>query len=160
MRRPVKREHLPGPDPRFGSILVTQLTNYLMEDGKKSVANRIVYGAMEKLAEQTKLPALEALEAAINNAGPNMELRSRRVGGANYQVPIEVRPSRRVALSLRWLIGAARGAKGASMENRLANELFQAFNKEGAAIKKKEEVHRMADANRAFAHLAWGNRNR
>jgi len=148
------------PDQRYGSVLVSQLTNYLMEDGKKAVANRIVYGAMEKLAEQTKQPALTALETAINNAGPSMELKSRRVGGANYQVPIEVRPSRRIALSLRWIIAAARGAKGTSMENRLANELVQAFNKEGAAIKKKEDVHRMADANRAFAHLAWGNRNR
>jgi small subunit ribosomal protein S7 len=115
---------------------------------------------MDKLGEQTKEKPLEALEAAINNAAPSMELKSRRVGGANYQVPIEVRPSRRIALSLRWIIAAARGAKGTSMEIRLANELVQAFNKEGAAIKKREDTHRMADANRAFAHLAWGNRNR
>ena len=139
---------------------MTQLTNYLMEDGKRSVASRIVYGAMDELAKKTKETALQALETAVNNAGPNMELRSRRVGGANYQVPVEVRPSRRVALSLRWIIGAARSAKGSSMENRLATELVQAFNKEGAAVKKKDDVHRMAEANRAFAHLAWGNRNR
>ena len=102
------------PDQRYGSVLVSQLTNYLMQGGKKAVANRIVYGAMEKLAEQTKQPALTALETAVNNAGPSMELKSRRVGGANYQVPIEVRPSRRIALSLRWIIAAARGAKGTS----------------------------------------------
>jgi small subunit ribosomal protein S7 len=131
-----------------------------MEDGKKAVASRIVYDAMQSLGDKSSKPALEALETAINNAGPTMELRSRRVGGANYQVPIEVRPSRRVSLSLRWIIDAARNAKGKPMNARLAEELFQAFNKEGAAVKKRDDTHRMADANRAFAHLAWGNRNR
>jgi len=137
---------------------VSQFINYLMQDGKKSVATRIVYNAMEKAGEQLKKTPLEALEGAVNAAGPNMELRSKRVGGANYQVPIEVRPTRRIALAFRWIINAARGAKGSAMEQRLSQELINANNGEGIAIKKKEDTHRMAEANRAFAHLAWGRK--
>ena len=139
-------------------MLVSQLINYLMQDGKKAVASRIVYNAMESAGATIKKTPMEVIEGALNNAGPTMELRSRRVGGANYQVPIEVRPSRRISLALRWLIEAARAGSGAPMEQRLANELVQAFNEEGAAIKKKTDVHRMAEANRAFAHLSWGRK--
>jgi small subunit ribosomal protein S7 len=158
MRRPVKRKHTPQPDQKYTSTLVSQFINYLMQDGKKSVATRIVYHAMDKAGAQLKKTPLEALEGAVNAAGPNMELRSKRVGGANYQVPIEVRPSRRIALAFRWIINAARAATGAAMEERLAQELINANNGEGAAIKKKEDTHRMAEANRAFAHLAWGRK--
>lgn len=158
MRRPVKRKHVPQPDQKYSSTLVSQLINYLMIGGKKSVATRLVYDAMDIAGKELKKTPIEALEGAINAAGPNMELRSKRVGGANYQVPIEVRPSRRIALSLRWIINAARSAKGKSMDQRLAEELISANNGEGAAIKKKEDTHRMAEANRAFAHLAWGRK--
>jgi small subunit ribosomal protein S7 len=129
-----------------------------MHDGKKAVASRIVYDALSTLETKSEKPALQALEQAVANAGPNMELRSRRVGGANYQVPVEVRPSRRISLALRWVLEAARGAKGKAMEDRLAEELLNAFKNEGTAVKKKADMHRMAEANRAFAHLAWGRK--
>lgn len=158
MRRPVKRKHAPQPDQKYTSVLVTQFINYVMEDGKKSVASRLVYDAIDQAAAQTKKKQMEVIEGAINNVGPTMELRSRRVGGANYQVPIEVRPSRRIALALRWIITAARSAKGKAMDKRLAEELINALNNEGVAVKKKEDTHRMAEANRAFAHLAWGRK--
>ena len=159
MRRPIKRKHLPQPDQKFQSVLVSQFINYLMEDGKKAVAARLVYDALDKASAQLKdVKPLEVLESAINSVGPNMELRSRRVGGANYQVPIEVRPARRISLAMRWIIDAARKTTGKSMDERLSDELVAAINNEGSAIKKKEEVHRMAEANRAFAHLAWGRK--
>ncbi|HXV26938.1 MAG TPA: 30S ribosomal protein S7 [Candidatus Paceibacterota bacterium] len=158
MRRPIKRRHLPEPDSKYASTLVTQLINYCMFDGKKAVATRIVYDALQSLEEKSEKPAMQALEQAIANAGPNMELRSRRVGGANYQVPVEVRPSRRIALALRWVLEASRSAKGKTMDARLAEELLNAFKNEGNAVKKKADMHRMAEANRAFAHLAWGRK--
>lgn len=158
MRRPIKRKHTPQPDQKYSNTLVSQLINYLMQDGKKAVATRLVYDGMEEAGKKLKKTPLEALEGAINAAGPTMELRSRRVGGANYQIPIEVRPSRRISLALRWIINAARAATGKSMDKRLAEELINANNGEGAAIKKKEDTHRMAEANRAFAHFAWGRK--
>ena len=126
-----------------------------MQEGKKAIATRIVYNALEILGEKSKKPSLEALDVAVSNAGPNMELKSRRIGGANYQVPIEVKPDRKNALALRWMIEAARSVKGKPMEQKLAEELVNAFNNTGGAVKKKLDTHRMADANKAFAHFAW-----
>ena len=158
MRRPVTNRNILQPDPKYSSVLVGRLINYIMREGKKSKSSHIVYTALDKAAEITGKPAMEVLDLAIANAGPTMELKSRRVGGANYQVPIEVRPERRVQLALRWMIDAARGGKGKAMEEKLAEEFANAFKNEGNAVKKKADMHRMADANRAFAHLAWGNR--
>ncbi len=157
MRRPIplKKKHILEPDQRYSSILVTKLINQIMKDGKRSIACHIVYGALDAAAATLKKPALEILDAAITNTGPTMELKSRRVGGSNYQVPIEVRPERRVQLSLRWMIDSARSGKGRAMEAKLAEEFVNAFNNTGNAVKKKADVHRMADANRAFAHFAW-----
>ncbi len=119
------------------------------------MARRIVYNAMAKAAEKLKKPALEIVETAMENAGPQLELRSRRIGGANYQVPYEVRGERRVTLALRWIVGAAKGQKGKDMEEKLAEELINAVNNTGTAVKKKQDMHRMAEANKAFAHFAW-----
>ena len=155
MRRPVKKRIQIEPDLIYQNVLVAKLINNIMKDGKKSIASRIVYRALDQVAKESKKPALEALELAINNAGPNVELKSRRIGGANYQVPIEVRPERRTALALRWIIDSARAIKGKPMDQRLAEELLNAINNTGGAIKKKLDVQRMADANKAFAHFAW-----
>jgi small subunit ribosomal protein S7 len=156
MRRPVKNRIFPEPDLRHSSLLVAKLINKVMKSGKKSIAIRIVYGAFDTAEKKLGKPALEVFEKALENAGPTMELKSRRVGGANYQVPIEVRPERRTALALRWIIESARSQKGKSMNEKLAEELINAYNNTGNAIKKKNDVHRMAEANKAFAHLAWG----
>lgn len=142
------------PDPVWNSVLVAQLINHLMQAGKKSVATKIVTNALKDLETMTKKPALESFETAIKNVSPLLEVRSRRIGGATYQVPIEVRPERKITLSLRWLIGAARGRKGKPMERRLAEELHDAFQGVGTAMKKREDLHKMAEANRAFAHYA------
>jgi small subunit ribosomal protein S7 len=155
MRRPIKHKRVIEPDQKYSSVLVSQLINRVMFEGKKSLATRIVYGALDKAAEVTKKPALEVLDMAISNAGPTMELKSRRVGGANYQVPIEVKPERRVQFALRWMIDSARSGKAKAMEEKLAEEFVNAFNNAGNAVKKKADTHRMAEANRAFAHLAW-----
>jgi small subunit ribosomal protein S7 len=160
MRRPITNRIALVPDERFSSILVTKLINYIMREGKKSLATRVVYTALDKAATTTKKTPMEVLDAAISNAGPTMELKSRRVGGANYQVPVEVRPERRVQLALRWMIDSARSGKGRAMDEKLAEEFTNAFNNTGNAVKKKADVHRMAEANRAFAHFAWGNRPR
>jgi small subunit ribosomal protein S7 len=156
MRRPVKkRAPIPG-DVRYGSVEVERLINYIMLRGQKETARKIVYGAFEIIKnDKDGGDPLEIFNTALRNAGPLMEVRSRRVGGANYQVPREVRPERRLALSLRWIIGAARGQKGVPMHKALAAELLLAAKEEGAAVKKKEDVHKMAEANRAFAHFAW-----
>ncbi len=154
MRRPVKQRRETLPDPTYNSLPVAKLINYIMERGKKNVARSVVYGAFAKIKESKSEP-LEVLEMAIQNVGPQMEVRSRRVGGANYQVPHEVRPERRLALAYRWIIGAARGGKGKPMADRLAAELLAASKNEGEAVKKRENVHKMAEANRAFAHFAW-----
>ena len=143
------------PDPRFQSPTVTKFINNLMLDGKKSVAERIFYTAIEILEKRSGTSGLEAFEQALNNAKPALEVKSRRVGGATYQVPIEVRPDRRNALAIRWLIGFARNRTEKSMAERLASELLAASRNEGSTIKKKEDTHRMAEANKAFAHYRW-----
>lgn len=148
-----KREIL--PDPKFGNQNVSKFINVLMVSGKKSVAERIVYGAFEAIAAKTGKDPVQVFAAAIENVKPVVEVKSRRVGGANYQVPVEVRPSRRLALSMRWLRDAARKRSEKSMAQRLANELLEASEGRGAAMKKREEVHRMAEANKAFAHYRY-----
>lgn len=143
------------PDPKFGSELLAKFINVLMVDGKKSTAEAIVYGALETLAQRTGKEALEAFDAALENVRPTVEVKSRRVGGSTYQVPVEVRPARRNALAMRWVIEAARKRGDKSMALRLANELTDAADNKGSAVKKREDVHRMAEANKAFAHFRW-----
>ena len=149
-RRPEKREIL--PDPIFSEIMVQKFINNLMERGKKGVAERIFYGALEIVSSKTKGDALQMFKKAIGNVKPLIEVKSRRIGGATYQVPIQVPPQRGFALATRWLIANAKGRKGRSMAERLAGELIDAANEEGGAVKKKEDTHRMAEANKAFAH--------
>ena len=156
MRRPVKKRPATKPDPRHGSERVERLINYIMLDGKKSAARKVVYGALEELKTRDGVgDPLEVLDTALKNIEPLMEVRSRRVGGANYQVPREVRSERRSALGLRWLVQATRAKSGSPMSKRLADELIAASKGEGMAVKKREDTHRMAEANRAFAHFAW-----
>jgi len=156
MRRPVKNRRGVLPDSVYGSVDLARFINYVMLDGKKETARRIVYGALDiiKEKESGKEP-IEVFEAALQNAGPVMEVRSRRVGGANYQVPVEVRPARQKQLAMRWIVQAARNKKGKDIKHFLADELILAANNEGEAVKKKENVHKMAEANKAFAHFAW-----
>jgi small subunit ribosomal protein S7 len=148
-----KREVL--PDPLYNSVLVTKLVNNIMLDGKKGVAQRIVYGAFDTVAEKTGREALEVFEEALNNIMPVLEVKARRVGGATYQVPIEIRPERRQALGLRWLVRYSRARNEKTMQARLSAELLDAINSAGAAVKKKEDTHKMAEANKAFAHYRW-----
>ncbi len=148
-----KREIL--PDPKFGSQDVSKFINVIMQSGKKSVAERIVYGAFEHISGKAGKDPLEVFSAAVGNVKPVVEVKSRRVGGANYQVPVEVRPSRRMALSMRWLREAARKRAEKSMAQRLAGELLEAAEGRGSAMKKREEVHRMAEANKAFSHYRF-----
>ena len=156
MRRPVKNRNIPGVDLKYGSQRVEKFINSVMWDGKKSTARKVVYDAFDIIKEKTKTETpLDVFETAIRNVGPAMEIRSRRVGGANYQVPREVRAERKQALAFRWILIAARGGKGKPMAQKLAQELMNAANNEGSAIKKKEDVLRMAEANKAFAHFAW-----
>jgi small subunit ribosomal protein S7 len=157
MRRPIKRRPPVGKDERFDSVNVSRLINYIMIRGQKETARKIVYAAFEEIknAKEGGGEPAEVFETALRNAGPQMEVRSRRVGGANYQVPREVRPERRLALALRWIISAARAQKGKPMHKALAAEIMLAAREEGSAVKKKEDTHRMAEANRAFAHFAW-----
>lgn len=156
MRRKVKNRNIPGEDLVYKSEKVSKLINYVMERGKKNTARTIVYDAFDIVKEKKKdLLPLEVFELALKNTGPLMEIRSRRVGGANYQVPHEVRPDRRLALSMRWIIGAAKSKKGRPMHEKLADEILSASNNEGEAVKKRENVHKMAEANKAFAHFAW-----
>ncbi len=144
------------PDPRFKSRLVSKFVNCLMYDGKKSVAQGVFYRAMDRIAEKIKdAPPLEVFEKAIDNIKPNIEVRSKRVGGANYQVPMQVRPKRQQSLAIRWILEATRGKGGRPMFERLADEFMAAFKGEGDAMNTRENVHRMADANKAFAHFAW-----
>ena len=143
------------PDPKFGSELLAKFINVLMVDGKKSTAEAIVYGALETLAQRTGKDALEAFDAALENVRPTVEVKSRRVGGSTYQVPVEVRPTRRNALAMRWVIEAARKRGDKSMALRLANELTDAADNKGSAVKKREDVHRMAEANKAFSHFRF-----
>jgi len=156
MRRPVKNRNIVGPDLKYGSARVNKFINAIMWDGKKDVARKVVYGALEILKEKEKAEnPVELFETALRNVGPAMEIRSRRVGGANYQVPHEVRPERKQSLAFRWIINAARSTKGKPMAEKLAAEIIAASKNEGSAFKKKEETHRMAEANKAFAHFAW-----
>ena len=148
-----KREVL--PDPKYGDQVLTKFMNAVMLDGKKSVAERIVYGAMDKMQTRASRDPLEMFHAALDNVKPTLEVRSRRVGGATYQVPIEVRPSRRLTLAIRWIIEVARKRSEKSMVDRLAAELMDAANGRGAAFKKREDTLRMAEANRAFSHYRW-----
>lgn len=142
------------PDPKFGNVYITKLVNSIMYDGKKSVAQKVVYDALDLIGEKTKENPLDVFDRALKNVMPSLEVKSRRVGGANYQVPISVRGERRYVLAYRWIITAARSKKGRSMADRLAEELVAAGNNEGDAVKKKLDVQRMAEANRAFAHFA------
>jgi small subunit ribosomal protein S7 len=153
MRRPVKNRKQPQPDEVYGSLKIAKLINYVMERGKKDTARKIVYKVMDELKKEGDPVAL--FEQALENASPTVEVRSRRVGGANYQVPREVRPERRLALGLRWMVSAAEGTKGVPMHESLLKEIKAAIKGEGAAVTKKDTTHRMADANKAFAHFAW-----
>lgn len=148
-----KREVL--PDPLYNNKVVTKLINSIMLDGKKGVAQKIVYGAFAKVEEKTGTPAVEAFEQALNNIMPVLEVKARRVGGATYQVPIEIKPDRRQALGLRWLTIYSRKRSEKTMEDRLAGELMDAINNAGGAVKKKDETHKMAEANKAFSHYKW-----
>lgn len=152
-RRAEKRQVI--PDPKFKDIIVTKFMNTLMLDGKKSVVERILYGALDKAAQKSSRPAIELFHEVLKNVKPALEVRSRRVGGATYQVPMEVRPERAQALAIRWVVAAARKRNEKTMTDRLAGELVDAVNSRGAAVKKREDTHKMADANRAFAHYRF-----
>lgn len=143
------------PDPLYNSKLVTKLINTVMQDGKKGTAQHIVYSAFKQIEEKKQTPPLEAFEEALGNIMPVLEVKARRVGGATYQVPIEVRPDRRQALGLRWLVSYSRKRNEKRMDDKLANEILDALNNTGGAIKKKEDTHKMADANKAFSHYKW-----
>lgn len=156
MRRKLKAKPKIQPDFQYESEKITKFINYCMERGKKATSRKIVYGALEIVKEKTKNPnPLEVFEAALKNTGPTMEVRSRRVGGANYQIPREVRPERRQFLSMKWIVEAARAKKGKAMHEKLAEEIIAAANNEGDAVRKRENTHKMAEANKAFAHFAW-----
>lgn len=152
-RRPLKREIL--PDPKFGSDLITKFVNCMMEDGKKGVSEQIFYKAMDIVTDKTGKSPLEVFEKAMENVKPLVEVKSRRVGGATYQVPVEIRPERRQALAIRWIITYSRSRAEKTMFQKLAGELMDAFNNTGASIKKKDDTHKMAEANKAFAHYKF-----
>jgi small subunit ribosomal protein S7 len=156
MRRKLKAKPKITPDSVYDSEKVAKFINYTMLEGKKTTSRAVVYRALDEIKEKTKNPnPLEVFEAALKNTGPTMEVRSRRVGGANYQIPREVRPERRQFLSMKWIIDAARAKKGKPMHEKLAEEIIAASNNEGEAVKKRENTHKMAEANKAFAHFAW-----
>lgn len=143
------------PDPKFSNVVVAKFINMLMVDGKKSVAEKVVYKALETASEKKKVEPVQVLEDALEKVRPSVEVKSRRVGGATYQVPVEVRPVRQNALAMRWLIEAARNRNEKTMADRLANELVEAIEERGSAVKKRDDTHRMAEANKAFAHFRW-----
>jgi small subunit ribosomal protein S7 len=156
MRRPIKKKNKVSADRVYESEKLSRFINYVMLDGKRTIAEKVVYKTLETLKDKTKNSnGLEIFDLALKNASPSMEVRSRRVGGANYQVPVEVRSERRTQLAMRWIVQAARSRKGISMDEALSEELLAAYNNEGAAVKKKEDTHKMAEANKAFAHFAW-----
>ena len=156
MPRRRKIQHKPiVPDPKYNSTLVTRFISALLKSGKRSKAENIFYDTIDIIEKKTKQPGIEVFEKAVNNVKPYLEVRSRRVGGSNYQVPVEVRPTRRTALAMRWILNFTRAKSGKSISERLADELIAAFNNEGSAIKKKDDTHRMAEANKAFAHFRW-----
>jgi small subunit ribosomal protein S7 len=144
-----------NPDPKFSDFVITKFMNAVMEQGKKSVAERIVYGALDRMESRAKQDPVQMFHQALDNVMPAVEVRSRRVGGATYQVPVEVRPERRQALAIRWIISAARGRNENTMVDRLSGELLDAANNRGSAVKKREDTHKMAEANRAFSHYRW-----
>lgn len=155
MRRKVTNRNIVQPDLIYKSYELAKLANYIMIGGKKNAANKIVYGALDYIKEKTEKDPMEVFAEAIKNTSPLMEVRSRRVGGANYQVPREVRPERRLMLSMRWLKDAASNKKGEPMHKKLGDELIAASKNEGSAVKKREDTHKMAESNKAFAHFAW-----
>jgi len=155
MRRKVKNRHQPEPDMVYGSEEVAKFINNIMLDGKRATASRVMYKTMDIIKEKKGGDPLEVFQLALKNVGPVMEVRSRRVGGANYQVPREVRPERRQALAMRWILNEARKRSGKAMEVRLADEILAASDNEGEAVKRRENTHKMAEANKAFAHFAW-----
>ncbi|UCC78559.1 MAG: 30S ribosomal protein S7 [Candidatus Zixiibacteriota bacterium] len=152
-KKTLRRERT--PDPRFGSTLVTQFVNGIMKRGKKSVAEGIFYDAIDSIEKKANQSGLEVFQKAMNNVKPMLEVKSRRVGGANYQVPVEVRPARRTALAIRWIISYSRARSEKTMAEKLAAEILAASRNEGASVKKKDDTHRMAEANKAFAHFRW-----
>lgn len=152
-RAQIKRQIL--PDSKYSNLIVAKFINYLMWDGKKSVARKVAYDIFDIVSKETKLEALEVFDEAIKNTSPLLEVKSRRIGGANYQVPRQVKGDRRMTLALKWMIQAARSRKGKGMAKKLAEEIIHASKNTGAAVKKKDDMHRMAQANRAFAHFAW-----
>jgi len=153
-RARVVRREVP-PDARYGSRSITRFINKVMLDGKKSTAERIVYAALERAENQLRRPAADVFDQALRNSTPVLEVKPRRVGGATYQVPVEIRGDRRVALAMRWLIASARGRTGKTMADKLAAELLDAFHGQGATVKRRDDTHRMAEANKAFAHYRW-----
>lgn len=155
MRKKIKKVDRIKPDYKYNSRTVEKFVNYVMKSGKKNIARTVTYAALQEVADKTKSNPLEVFETAIKNVTPAVEVRSRRVGGANYQVPREVRPERQLALTFRWILEAARSKKGLPMHRKLSEEIIQASKNEGAAVKKRENVHKMAEANKAFAHFAW-----
>ncbi|MCX6133504.1 MAG: 30S ribosomal protein S7 [Ignavibacteriales bacterium] len=155
MRKKRSTKRIANPDPKYQDILVSRFINSLLKGGKKHTARGILYGAFDLIEEKTKNKPLDVFKKAVNNASPMIEVRARRVGGATYQVPTEVRPERRTALAIRWLIGYSKERSDTSMAQKLASELMAAASGEGGAIKKKDDVHRMAEANKAFAHFKW-----
>jgi len=155
MRKKRAEKRYIKPDPRYNDLLVAKLVNYLMWDGKKSTSRELVYESFEMIEKKTKKPAIEVFKKAVSNVQPLVEVRSRRVGGATYQVPTEVRPERRIALALRWIRNYSRDRKEKTMAAKLSAELIAAANGEGSSVKKKDDVHRMAEANKAFAHFKW-----
>lgn len=156
MRRPIKNRNIAGPDLVYNEVRVGKFINYLMERGKKNTARKIAYNCLNLIKEKAKVEnPLEVFDTALKNTSPLMEVRSRRVGGANYQVPREVRPERRQALGMKWIIESARNKKGKPMHIKLAEEIISASKNEGEAVKKRENTHKMAEANKAFAHFAW-----
>jgi len=156
MRRPVKNRNIVTPDVLYSSVKVEKFINHVMLDGKKETARKVVYAALEAIKKSEKVEnPLEIFDLALKNAAPSMEVRSRRVGGANYQVPREVRPERRLFLAMKWIKDAAKAKKGKPMSERLADEIALAAKGEGEAVKKKDNMHKMAEANKAFAHFAW-----
>ena len=152
-REAVKRKIL--PDPKFNDLLVARFINNLLKQGKKSIAEGIFYGALDSVGEKTKEDPIKVFKKAIDNVSPHLEVKSRRVGGATYQVPVEVKENRRIALSVRWVIQNAKARSGRSMAEKLTGEIVDAYNNAGGSIKKKDDVHRMAEANKAFAHYRW-----
>ena len=156
MRRKVKNRNIPAPDITYNSLKLAKFINYTMWDGKKETSRKIIYGALDLIKEKLSVEdPMETFELALKNTMPLMEVRSRRIGGANYQVPREVRPERRQAMAIRWIVTAARSGKGRPMHEKLADELISASKGEGVAVKKRDDTHKMAESNKAFAHFAW-----